>query len=78
MSSRSLRFTVTVPLRSDTVNYVYGGVGKTTVETVVYFNGIQNSMKCPKYLQDKELDYYSSLVKSSLKSCVRKIVSPGV
>ena len=40
-------------------NYIAGNsshpnkVGKTHVETVVYFNGIQNAMKAPKYLQDK-------------------------
>ena len=40
-------------------NYIAGNsfhpnkVGKTQVETVVYFNGIQNAMKAPKYLQDK-------------------------
>ena len=40
-------------------NYITGNsshpnkVGKTHVETVVYFNGIQNAMKAPKYLQDK-------------------------
>ena len=40
-------------------NYITGNashpnkVGKTKVETVVYFNSIQNAMKAPKYVQDK-------------------------
>ena len=54
-------------------NYIKGNaihpnkVGKTTVETVVYFNGVQNSMKCPKYVQDKGWAMQNALFDEKLR-----------
>ena len=49
-------------------------VGKTTVETVVYFNGVQNSMKCPKYLQDKGWAMQNTLFDEKLR--LKKLNDP--
>ena len=54
-------------------NYITGNashpnkVGKTKVETVVYFNGIQNAMKAPKYVQDKAWAMQNTLFEEKLQ-----------
>ena len=62
-------------------NYISGNtshpnkVGKTQVETVVYFNGIQNAMKAPKYIQDKCWAMQSAMFEEKMQ--LKKLNSDG-